>query len=113
MTEPTTGPVDRATTLRRWPLVLASYTAALLSFAASAPYALPAPLNLIARGPARGPLEWAAPLAWCGLTVWAFAKWGRRAWPTLLGAPVALLLPISFMAIFAMCLMGKCLWWPG
>jgi len=53
-------------------------------------------------------------LVWLGLTVWSFRRWGMRAWPTLLGAPFALFIPLELAGILALGLFGKgSVWMPG
>ena len=88
--------------------LIASYALAVICWVTMSPpwNLIPDSLAPLLDGPATGVIAWVALASWIAVVAFAFWRFGRTAWPILLGAPLALYTPLQVLLTAVFCATG-------
>ena len=88
--------------------LIASYALAVISWVTMSPpwNLIPDSLAPLLDGPATGVIAWVSLASWIAAAVYFFWRFRRKAWPILLGAPLALYVPLQVFLTAVFCATG-------
>ncbi|HEY1415037.1 MAG TPA: hypothetical protein VGF42_04035 [Caulobacteraceae bacterium] len=88
--------------------LIVSYALAVISWVTMSPpwNLIPDSLAPLLDGPQTGIIAWVALASWIAVVAFAFWRFRGKAWPILLGAPLALYLPLQIFLTAVFCATG-------